>query len=70
MPDGLATVIHFILKGKAKNIGVNWLVQLDPEDATAIAILKPFFTGDCMPQQAAQCRNRHTAQSRTAGSDV
>ena len=42
----LAAVVYFFLKGKAESIGIDGLVEMDAEDAAAVAILKPFFPGD------------------------
>ena len=38
----LSAVVYFFLKGKAESIGIDGLVEMDAEDAAAVAILKPF----------------------------
>ncbi len=45
----LAAIVHLFLKGKAKSSGINRLIQMNAEDTTAVAILKPFFSANRVP---------------------
>ena len=45
----LAAMVHLFLKGKAKTAVLYRLIQMNAEDTTAVAILKPFFSANRVP---------------------